>query len=384
MNILFCHSGPVYCDVNNRFYASGFNDKLFQRYRRFFENISIVTRVKRSQEEYVGTDILSTDIYRVIEYPNYLTLKGFFASRAASDRMLEEEISKCDGLILRMPCSLSNRCANMARKYGKPCLIELVGCPWDALWTHSLAGKLLAPFVYWATKTQVKRASHVIYVTDEFLQKRYPTRGLQIGCSDVELQCNEECSAVKCKKTDPMHIVVGSIGKIDLRYKGHATVLEAIRILKKFGYNIQYQVVGGGSDGYLKDVAKRLGISENLVIVGPMSHDDIFTWFNNIDVYIQPSLTEGLPRALVEAMSMACPCIGSDVGGIPELLSREFIFKKGNARHLADIILHANENKLYESGERNRLFVDQFRPEVLSARREKFYEVFKAAIQEAK
>ena len=48
------------------------------------------------------------------------------------------------------------------------------------------------------------------------------------------------------------------------------------------------------------------------------------------DIYIQPSLQEGLPRAVVEAMSTALPCIGFNTGGIPELLEPEYIVKLKN------------------------------------------------------
>ena len=62
-----------------------------------------------------------------------------------------------------------------------------MSCPWDVFWNHSLKGKLLAPFMYYTTKRCVKDSNYVVYVTNEFLQKRYPTMGKNIGCSDVEL-----------------------------------------------------------------------------------------------------------------------------------------------------------------------------------------------------
>ena len=240
MNIIFCHDGPVNCDENNRFSSIGFNDKLFPRYERIFGKIDFITRIERSKNEYSEADKLSVDKYRIIEYPNYLTLKGIFANKTASNQVLEAEIKKCDGLIIRLPSFLGNRCVKIARKYKKPYLIEVVGCPWDALRTHGLSGKILAPYMYFRTKAAVKSASHVLYVTNEFLQKRYPTKGQQVGCSDVELQAESEYSALERKKTDPKNIVIGTVGKIDLRYKGHATVIEAIKLLKNDGQSVLY------------------------------------------------------------------------------------------------------------------------------------------------
>ena len=66
-------------------------------------------------------------------------------------------------------------------------MIELVGCAWDSFWNHGLAGKILAPYLFMRTKREVKRAPFVVYVTSEFLQKRYPTRGVNTNISNVKL-----------------------------------------------------------------------------------------------------------------------------------------------------------------------------------------------------
>ena len=63
--------------------------------------------------------------------------------------------------------------------------------------------------------------------------------------------------------------------------------------------------------------------------MGSVPHDKIFDWFDSIDIYIQPSLQEGLPRSVAEAMSRALPCICFNTGGMPELIEPEFICNKG-------------------------------------------------------
>ena len=67
---------------------------------------------------------------------------------------------------------------------------------------------------------------------------------------------------------------------------------------------------------------------------------------DTLDLYIQPSNTEGLPRALIEAMSRGCPCVGSDAGGIPELLASPCIFKKKNIGDLIKTIQYVIENMM--------------------------------------
>src|SRR5699024_6751625 len=86
------------------------------------------------------------------------------------------------------------------------------------------------------------------------------------------------------------------------------------------GITVEYQAVGGGSPTRLKHLARELGIEDRVKFLGPLDHDAVFSWLETVDIYAQLSRTEGLPRALVEAMSRGCACIGTEVGGIPELL----------------------------------------------------------------
>ena len=74
-----------------------------------------------------------------------------------------------------------------------------------------------------------------------------------------------------------------------------------------------------------------------------------------MDIYVQPSLQEGLPRSVIEAMSVGLPCIGSDVAGIPELLDKEWVFKrKGNkAEEIAELLKNIEKDSLRKQAERN-------------------------------
>lgn len=374
MNVLFCHDGPLSCDESHGYYSIAFHDRLMARYAEVLGNISIVTRVDRSGASvYNESNKLTAERYPVIEYPNYLTLKGIFADKRSSNRQLEEAIKSCDGLIIRLPSFLGSKCVDIARKYQKPYMLELVGCPWDSLWNHGLSGKLLAPWLYFKTKAQVRRATDVLYVTNEFLQRRYPTQGRQVGCSDVELQ---PPAALAQRSIPNEKLRLGTLGVIDLKYKGHATVIEAMGRLRKMGCDMEYQIVGPGDRSALERCALEHGVADRVVFTGPMDHDQIFSWLDTVDIYIQPSLTEGMPRALIEAMSRGCPCIGSNAGGMPELLEPQYIFPKGNAARLAALLANAPENGLLDQGERNQAFTRQFSPDVIKEKRRAFYQEF--------
>ena len=376
MNVLFCHDGPLSFEEEHGYHSIGFHDRLMDRYAQVFGKVSIVTRVDRSRRSvYNESNKLTAEKYPVIEYPNYLTLKGIFANKRGSTQQLEETIRGCDGLIIRLPSFLGSKCFKLAEKYKKPVLVEMVGCPWDSLRNHSLTGKLLAPYLWLRTRLQVHRATDVLSVTDKFLQGRYPTAGRQIACSDVELPSSDACP-VRSKQSDPKKLRLGTLGVIDVKYKGHATVIEAIAELTAQGYDIEYQIVGPGDRSSLEACCVKHGVRDNVVFLGQMDHDEIFNWLETVDVYIQPSLTEGMPRALIEAMSKGCPCVASNAGGMPELLPPQYIFPKGKAAKLAAILRSAHQNGLLEQGQRNRSFTQQFSQNVITERRSAFYQAF--------
>src|SRR5690606_35280766 len=87
------------------------------------------------------------------------------------------------------------------------------------------------------------------------------------------------------------------------------------------------------------------------------SGSEIFNFLDHIDIYIHPSLTEGLPRAVIEAMSRACPVLVSNAGGLPELVNLEFVHKAGDFTVLYQSIksLGSNKEKLMQSAKQNYL-----------------------------
>ena len=165
-----------------------------------------------------------------------------------------------------------------------------------------------------------------------------------------------------------------------MKYKGQRFVIEALSILKKRGFtNFEYQVAGAGDAKYLLKVAQKFHVEDQVKIIGSIPHDKIFDWFDSIDIYIQPSLTEGLPRAVVEAMSRALPCAGTCTGGIPELIDKKYICKK--KRHIASqiaelIILLSSNDEMQRTAQQNYEKAKEYSVNILESKRDKFLEKF--------
>lgn len=112
-------------------------------------------------------------------------------------------------------------------------------------------------------------------------------------------------------------IVITNVAALDIR-KGQQYLVEAAIELRK-KYPVHIFLVGEGNDEErLKEIVKEKMAQNYIHFLGRRS--DINVVLANSDIFILPSLHEGLPNALMEAMAMGLPCVATDVGGIRQLI----------------------------------------------------------------
>ena len=86
---------------------------------------------------------------------------------------------------------------------------------------------------------------------------------------------------------------------------------------------IRRSALVGGGRGYergLRRMARSLGVAEAITFAGPREHDELPPFYDAADAVALPSLFEGLPLVLLEAMAAARPVVATAVGGIPDLV----------------------------------------------------------------
>ncbi|HHX24275.1 MAG TPA: glycosyltransferase family 4 protein [Thermoanaerobacterales bacterium] len=386
MRLLFCHDGPMAVDKDGNAYPQNFTKDVFSRYYAIADKITFLVRTRIIDPNITKAPKANMEKLRIVSSPNLNSISGLFTGRSKAKKIIRDELLNCDFLIARLPSQIGTLAIEMTKKYNKPYLIELVGCPWDAYWNHSWKGKLFAPFMWYVTKKMVKNAPYVLYVTNDFLQRRYPSTGRTINCSDVALPTLDEsvldARLQKIKQmTKNKPVVIGTTAAVDVRYKGQEYVIQAIAELNKQGYNFEYRLVGGGDKTYLQSIAENYGVADKVIFEGSIPHEKVFDYLDSIDIYVQPSKTEGLPRALIEAMSRGCPCIGSKAGGIPELLDTPFIFNSGNVQELANILASFDTEKMIKQAKRNFEFSKEYAKEVIETRRNEFFKQFAESVK---
>ncbi|OPX94110.1 MAG: Glycogen synthase [Syntrophorhabdus sp. PtaB.Bin027] len=85
---------------------------------------------------------------------------------------------------------------------------------------------------------------------------------------------------------------------------------------------IRLILVGDGEESErLAALSIKLGIQEYVQFVGKVPHEKVLTFMQNADVFVLPSLSEGLPNVLLEAMACGLPIVATNVGGIPDIIT---------------------------------------------------------------
>lgn len=157
---------------------------------------------------------------------------------------------------------------------------------------------------------------------------------------------------------NPNKLIIGMICRLDPD-KGHQFFLEAIKMLYK-KYDIQWVIVGDGPEVYkqqIKEMAQKLGIKDYVEFLG--MRRDVPDLLRAFDCYILPTLREGFPISVLEAMSSGCAVIVSDFPSNLELVVNEktgLIFPMKNSEELKNKIetLINNEKFRLELGKRAR------------------------------
>jgi len=384
MKLLYAHDHKFY-KYKDDYYSNGnFSKKVLLRYTNVFEEVKFISRQIIVKDKPKKMTLATTENVEFIKIPDFSSLKSYYKKKEAK-KIIQNEVMNSDCVIARLPSSIGSIALVYAKKYNIPYLVEVVGCPWDGLWNHSLKGKIIAPCMYFKTKKLVEDAKYVVYVTNEFLQKRYPTKGEYVNCSNVSLEEFDDNVLVnRLNKIKNMQknskIVLGTAAAVDVRYKGQQYVIKALGKLKKQGItNYEYQLVGGGDQTYLKSIAEKYNITEQVKFLGVMPHDKVFEWLDTIDIYVQPSRQEGLPRSLIEAMSRALPAFGANTGGIPELLEQDYIFSntRKNIDEICNILQSFNKDTMREQALRNFEEAKKYDKRIIEERRKEFFMEFK-------
>ena len=345
MAALFCHDHHFVLHEGRALSPGAFTSQLFGYYERVFGRVTIAARARAPQagEDLSSYSPVSSDEGRMIRLPNLSNPRSLIVPDPEARRRLRAAIDEHDVVIARLPSEIGLLALAEARDARKPAIVEVVASAYDALSSHGAPGaRLYAPIADLRMRRAVARADYVHYVSNSFLQRAYPTRGLSVGVSDVQIdQPGPEVLERRLATiTDTRPVVLGMVGMFHHRQKGVHVVIRALASARKEDPTLTLRLLGPGNIAAMKALADELGVADAVEFCGQAPPGAaVLAWLDGIDVYVQASFQEGLPRALVEAMRQATPALASNAGGTFELVDRAFLHEPGDHRRLAQQML---------------------------------------------
>jgi len=142
-----------------------------------------------------------------------------------------------------------------------------------------------------------------------------------------------------CEKNQ---ITLLSVGRL-AREKGHIYLLRAFKQLKKEIGNISLKIVGGGNlhEEFLKWI-KENDFENEIELSGRITPGQrLFNIYRSSDIFILPSISEGTPKVILEAMGSGLPVIATEVGGVPTLIKHKingYLVPRQNEKVIAEAI----------------------------------------------
>ncbi|OIP15666.1 MAG: hypothetical protein AUK51_13085 [Comamonadaceae bacterium CG2_30_59_20] len=235
----------------------------------------------------------------------------------------------------------------IARQRGAPTVLHIHGARFDTFLDG--LGLVQRTVARWLAR----QARAVVVLSDDWrirLNSRLPGARLHVVANGVP---SVGARLVKAAGATPQFLFLGNLG----RRKGVHVLLAAAALAKN---DWVVDLAGGeeesGFTEWTRGEIKRLGLAGRLRLLGPVVGDAKTKLLQSADGFVLPSLAEGLPMALLEAMAARLPVVVTAVGAMPEVVhdgDQGYLIPPEDAPALADALdrLSANPQARQQMGE---------------------------------
>jgi glycosyltransferase involved in cell wall biosynthesis len=369
---------------------SVFSYSFFLRYLAVFDSVRVVARVR-------DVPIVTSDWKRAdgkgvsfADVPYYLGPWQYLLLASEVKKAAIDAVNGNDAVIMRVSSQIASCLQPSLRRTGHPYGLEIVGDPYDTFAPGAIKHPL-RPFFRWWFPRQLRHqcadACAIAYVTEYSLQRRYPpTSGaFSTHYSSIELAPSAIVQHPRPPRRDLRTFTLITVGTLAQLYKACDVLINAVALCVREGLNLKLIVVGDGKHRTeLQAQAASLGLGDRVYFCGQLPPGDaVRAQLDGADLFVLPSRQEGLPRAMIEAMARGLPCIGSTVGGIPELLPPEDMVPPDDVTALARKIhsVVTNPERRLQMSVRNLEKAKDYTEEILSKRRFAFYQYIRETTQ---
>lgn len=352
------------------------------RYLAVFERVRVVARIRAVPSMPLDWKRADGESVSFADVPDYIGPRQYLQQAQQVKRAAINAVGANDAVILRLASQIATCIEPLLRRTGHPYGVEVVSDPFDTFAPGAIEHPLRPYFRWWfprLLRRQCAGASAAAYVTEHALQHRYPSAPSAFSTyySDVELPDSAFMSVPRLSWQEAGMFTLINVGTLAQMYKAPDVLIDAVAACVQEGLDLKLILVGDGKHRQeLEAQATALGLGERVCFLGQLpAGDAVRAQLDRTELFVLPSRAEGLPRAMIEAMARGLPCIGSTVGGIPELLPSEDMVPPGNVAALVHKIREVvtNPKRMARMSARNLEKAKEYREEGIRERRLAFY-----------
>lgn len=260
-------------------------------------------------------------------------LKIFFTAEK-----IKPDIIHCQTIQMGLPCFLFKKI------YKKPYVV----------WCHGFDVYFPWKFKKIISKIVLNSAGAVVVLTEDMrneLKKNFK-KDILVLPNGVDLEKFKGFSKkilrdkLKIPLDKKVILFAGELKKV----KGSEYLIEAFKKVSENNSETRLILVGDGSEREkLENIAKKIGIEERINFIGRVSNQGVLEYMAAADIFVLPSLSEGFPLVVLEAMASGLPIVATKVRGISEILKDNengFLVSSENSEQLFEKIMVLLENDM--------------------------------------
>jgi len=336
------------------FGKNNFNKAFWKSYLAVFDKVHVAARVKNVIKPSPGFSRSDSEKVLFYELPYFIGPFQFLTKYFLLKSKIRKVINQSEKIILRVPSSgVSNIAHKILKKMNKDYAVEVVADPYDVLSSGTIKTifrKFYQNYLTHKIKLVVNDSFYASYVTEKALQIRYPANNAVFATWYSDVNLAKDYYAPKPRgeidfQSKPLKLIcVGSMSSV--LYKGQDVLIKAMKVLLDNNKAVELTLVGDGENrNYLEELSNKLEINNHIKFEGHQSSGNaIVKYLDAAHMFVLPSRQEGLPRAMIEAMARGLPCVGTKVGGIPELIDSKYLIDTNDVNKLARLIIDLMEN----------------------------------------
>lgn len=381
--------GHRYNRVGNQYYTyTSYHADMWKEHLEVFDEVLLLDKANHLDEIPDGQKPVLTKNVRFMEFPSKKGLSQLLALPTMFN-IARKTVKMADVWNLHAP-DLGTLCLWFwAVVFNVPYMLELRGDQSMTFQYLKLRGikfpRLVAGFQRFNYWLQRSNPLAIVSVAANYFDK-YPARN---NCKTYTISDNripESWYGEKRVYTVNKKLwSIITVGRVEAQ-KNPIGTIRALAKLNEMGIkNWYFRWLGDGplSNQVLKEIEK-CNLQNQVEMLGFVKWDDVFSLLDKSDIFLLNTVSEGLPRALVEGMARGLPAIAARVGGVPELLEGEDIFlpvdNDALANKMAEVL--SDVNSLNSMSERNLKTAKKYASKILAEKKKSFYVSLKNQVSE--